>query len=346
MNYIINDKAMTVFLRGKTHRIEKTDPRFLVALRVFDLPEEEQDDAFLDILAKAEESAPTISTLAKKGFDVNLETETVSFEGETLPQPLVTKVLSIIRDGLPVGHFENFWKNLRDNPSSTAVNELMDFLSYAELPLTSDGCFLAYKGVNDDFWSIQGNTATRVIRGSVDSDGKIFNGVGEVIEVHRRDVDDDRRNECSHGLHVGSKDYAVGWGPRVVVVKINPKDVVSVPPDCQFQKCRVCKYEVIDFYEQEIKVAVTDECGRDTLDRVENTWGSDVGTAQSKWDAFVDRVETYLYTKCREGYGIVTVRQIQSIFSPEWPSREKVLSALQELGENIGDEDGRTVVYL
>jgi hypothetical protein len=31
----------------------------------------------------------------------------------------------------------------------------------------------------------------------------------------------------------------------VVKVKINPRDVVSVPRDCDFQKLRTCRYEVL-----------------------------------------------------------------------------------------------------
>ena len=30
-----------------------------------------------------------------------------------------------------------------------------------------------------------------------------------------------------------------------MVCKVNPKDVVSVPTDCKFQKLRTCRYEVV-----------------------------------------------------------------------------------------------------
>ena len=38
-------------------------------------------------------------------------------------------------------------------------------------------------------------------------------------------------------------------GDRVVIVKVNPKDVVSVPTDCECQKVRTCEYQVIADYE-------------------------------------------------------------------------------------------------
>ena len=36
------------------------------------------------------------------------------------------------------------------NPSETSREELYDFLSYRELPITSEGTFIAYKGVGED----------------------------------------------------------------------------------------------------------------------------------------------------------------------------------------------------
>ena len=59
-------------------------------------------------------------------------------------------------------------------------------------------------------------------------------------------IDDDARVACSHGLHVGSSltpwTFARG---KVVIVKVNPKDVVSVPHDCNCQKLRTCAYTAV-----------------------------------------------------------------------------------------------------
>jgi hypothetical protein len=57
-------------------------------------------------------------------------------------------------------------------------------------------------------------------------------------------------------VHVGSLEYVRGFacgygtegGDRIVIVKVNPADVVSVPYDCQNQKVRTCKYEVLREY--------------------------------------------------------------------------------------------------
>ena len=55
-------------------------------------------------------------------------------------------------------------------------------------------------------------------------------------------------NTCPHGLHVGSLKYARQFGgpnARILQVKINPADFVTVPFDYSGQKARACKYTVM-----------------------------------------------------------------------------------------------------
>jgi hypothetical protein len=131
-------------------------------------------------------------------------------------------------------------ENLMSNPSARAISELYDFLEHRALPITEDGYFLAYKSVRSDFKDKYSGT--------------IDNSVGKTVEFPRNKVDDDRAHECSYGLHVGALAYSGpgGWynsaSDKVVIVKVNPKDAVSVPQDHNAQKLRVCKYEVVSLY--------------------------------------------------------------------------------------------------
>jgi len=338
MTYIINTTAIILFVNGKSVRIEKTDVRYPRIIATFDLPKEEQEAAVEAIVT------PVTATLNKikgaEGFEI--VDGDVFYKNQKLPAALSAKVASIITDGLPVTHFEKFWENLQLNPSSTSVNELMDFLEYKELPITDDGHFLAYKGVEVDFWSRSGNPDTVVLQGTVDSKGRILNNIGDTIEVQRRDVDDNRFNHCSHGLHVGSLDYARGFAPKLIVVKVNPADVVSVPNDYSCQKARVSKYVVLSEYVDEITASVTDSEG---VPLAESKKQQDVDLRDARSE-FVNRVEKYLDRKSDEGYSEVTVRQIQNSFSPEYPSRQKVYDALQTLGYGWHDEDGVVIVPL
>jgi hypothetical protein len=122
------------------------------------------------------------------------------------------------------------------NPSRTATHELYSFLEHKSMPITPDGNFLAYKGVREDYTDWHS--------------GKFSNKVGEALEMHRNGVCDDANRGCSSGFHAGSLDYAENYGRdgHLMVVEINPQDVVSVPNDCDCQKLRTCKYKVVDHF--------------------------------------------------------------------------------------------------
>lgn len=332
MTYIINQTSIILFINNESIRVEKTDRRYPKIIKSFTLPKEEQEDAINQILYPTDFTLESIDNV--EGFEI--VEDQVYYNGEALPPVLSQKVQSIVTDDLPLEHFTKFWNNLQDNPSSTSVNELMEFLEYKELPITEDGYFLAYKGVSEDYYSVHGNPTTVVIKGDVTSSGRILNEIGCQIEVKRRNVDDNRNHHCSYGLHVGSLDYAKSFGARVVVVKVNPRDVVSVPSDYNCQKCRVSAYEVVSDYEYEITSSVTDEDGNDTL----------VPNYAKERTSFVERVDNYLNRKRDQGYDEITVQQIQNSFSPEYPSKQEVLDALQELSEYWTNQDGVLVVIL
>jgi hypothetical protein len=329
MNYIINSTAIVFFFNNKPVKVEKTAPEYTRILSAFDLPSGQQEEVINAILNER------VGEYEKDGFTIS--PDEVSYKGETLPDVLADKVRSISAEGLPVKLFANFWENLNNNPSASSVRELYDFLAYKELPITEDGFFIAYKGVASNGLSVHGNTKTKVLQGIVDDNGKIQNNVGDTIEVKRWDVDDNRDNGCSFGLHVGSMDYATTWGEKTLVVKVNPADVVSVPTDCGCQKCRVSKYEIIDSYENEIKSAITDSEGN-PMESVE----------AAEYEDFLRSIDQFCIEKTNEGLRYLRVRAIQEMGDfEERPSRVRVLDGLSDLGYYWDkDSDGEYMVDL
>lgn len=235
--YNIGDNSITAFFDGRPHTIRSGNASFnSVREALLDGRHEEAKNLF--------NAANAVKSFGKGKLEV--VGNSVFYEGHELHGVEVDKLLSQIKDGIKdVNPLINFITRNEANISSNSKNELFNFLSYRELPITPEGYVLAYKYIADDYYSCHGNKRTRVIQGKVDEGGRIFNGVGEVIEVDRRDVDDNMHNHCSHGLHVGSFNFAKSPGNRMIVVKFDPADAVSVPTDCNFQKLRVCKYEVI-----------------------------------------------------------------------------------------------------
>lgn len=335
MKYITNATSIILLLSDNSKvRVLKTDKSYPKILKTFELDKDEQEAAIKKILSPTIAGKSAVKSV--DGFDVI--DDQIFYDGERLPEALETKVLSIMKDGLPLTHFQKFWENLKENPACHVVNEsgFYDFLDYKELPITEDGCFIAYRGVQDDYYSKSGSKTTKVLQGTVNDRGQIFNGVGEVIEVARRGVSDNRDVYCHEGsLHIGSYDYARAWASKLVLVKVNPRDVVSVPRDCNAQKCRVCKYEVIGDFKEEITSSVVDDNLKELNDE-----------AGDEWDGILEKIDTYLQNKIANEVYEVTVRQIQNTFSPGWISKDRVLAALQELWYDWRTEDGVTYVTL
>ena len=143
MNYIINSNGIVLFLDNKPIKFEKSSRQYAQIVEKFDLPENEQEKAIREVIFNSP------SSLDKNGFKST--DEGVFYKGEKLPTALAEKVKSLHKEGLPLNLFEKFWQNIKENPSCSSVNELYEFLSYKELPITEDGCFLAYKGVDGSF---------------------------------------------------------------------------------------------------------------------------------------------------------------------------------------------------
>lgn len=157
----------------------------------------------------------------------------IVIDGEVLPKALSDKLIEFVDRNLPTEPLENFWDNLSQNPAESAKEDLFAYLEANQAPLTPDGCFIAYKKVRDDWYDSH--------------TGKTYvNKPGMVVRMDRNLVDADRRHTCSAGLHVAAWGYASGFsGERILEVKVNPRDVVAVPPDYEQQKMRVCEYLVV-----------------------------------------------------------------------------------------------------
>lgn len=186
-----------------------------------------------DYEAAVEAATETIDRVSQYGVDVS--EGVVYFNGEPLHNAVTERILRMISEGFEdTSPMINFLSNLMENPSARARQELYRFLSSNHLPITSDGYFLAYKNVDDNYRDKH--------------TGTFDNSVGSICEMSRSLVMDDPNVTCAEGLHFCSMEYLNGmWGHsgHTMVVKINPRDVVSIPVDYNNSKGRTCRYEVI-----------------------------------------------------------------------------------------------------
>lgn len=229
LKYMITGSSVTVIVSGKSKSVDKTHPNFVKIIEAIKANDESEVNRLIDI-------ADTLNKMNLGNLNVIDGKKVVHNSGEVLPLHLEQRILEYIDLGLDALPLSNFFDNLMQNPSYRAVNELYDFLEVAKMPITEDGCFVAYKKVREDYLDIYSGTMS--------------NAVGKVCEMPRFKVDEDSDRTCSTGLHVCSFEYLQHFGSsqgdRVVLCKINPRDVVAIPKDYNNTKMRVCRYEVVD----------------------------------------------------------------------------------------------------
>jgi len=234
MSFIITNDNITLFHNGQpitTPRANFGDNEWhelITALNDYDY----------DTAASLIDRASAARDYFKTSDKITIAGGQILYQGHPLDNYPATKALEFMREGLPYQPLLNFIERLMESPSYRVVQRLYEFLEAGGLPLTEDGCFMAYKKVrrNDD----------RLV--DIHSE-RFTNDPGTKVEVPRNQVDEDQDNTCSYGLHVCSYAYLPSFGSGhwdvVVAVKVDPSDVVAIPRDYDNAKMRVCAYEVV-----------------------------------------------------------------------------------------------------
>jgi len=205
-------------------------------------------DGEWDYARKMSRPADAVRTAVEgiEDCEVTVADGLVFYQDEAIHNTLTARMISMLAQGFDIQPLMLFLDNLMENESFRAINELYSFLEKSNLPITSDGYFLAYKRIKDDY--------TDCHTGSID------NSIGATPEMPRNRVDDNKDNTCSSGLHFCARGYLSSFGGgRTVVVKINPKDVVSIPSDYNDMKGRCCKYTVVQELENESPAEIEGE---------------------------------------------------------------------------------------
>jgi hypothetical protein len=266
--FMFVDGNLTLVLNNKSYQVLPDHINYKMILDILPTASSEELLKVVDI----EKAVTTFSD----GL-VEIKNGQVTYEGEVVHGSISKRILEFMSKGLPFQPLVNFLNNLMENPSMQSQKELYDFLEHEHLPITEDGHFLAYKAVRGDYKD--------KYRGVFD------NSVGQVVKMQRAKVDDDRARGCSDGLHAGALNYVAGYGSvesgdRIVIVKINPSDVVSVPSDCNCEKLRTCRYEVVGEYQGELLKPLYSS--NFSYDEHEEDEEDDYNVDDSYWDQFED----------------------------------------------------------
>jgi hypothetical protein len=227
VQYSLTNDSVTVVIDGQPQTVRKGAANYELLRRAV-IAED------FDAVRKNATVVKSLSSYTNGKFTCT-DQKTVLFDGQPIPEGLNKKIVAMVSAGDDPQRLMQFWERLQRNPSYRSVNQLWNFLEKnTGIPLTPDGCFLAYKGVTTKFRDHHS--------------GQFDNRPGVTNKMPRNKISDDSAALCDPGFHVGGRGYAKGMGSGdniVVICKVDPEHVVSVPNDFNGQKMRVCQYEVI-----------------------------------------------------------------------------------------------------
>lgn len=227
----LTDQNITVYMDGAQHIMSRSSPSFPLLLSA--LREERYEDA-LALLKPTPRLDTYIKPPAVADGEFAVRDGLVYLGGEPFSEEVSRKVIAMEAVGLGAEPLRAFLRKVRRNPSASAQRELLLFCIANSFMIHTSGAVVAYKRVRDNY--TDGHSGT------------INNRVGQVVSMPRHQVDDRRDHTCSFGLHFAALQYArdtSGFNGPIMVILVDPEDVVSIPEDYSNQKGRCCRYEVI-----------------------------------------------------------------------------------------------------
>lgn len=222
-----------------------------------------------------------VMSIASISDRIKISTRGSTLDGVPIDDSLARDIKAVLGEQEISDEHMNAIKNFLDkadsNPSMENSSKLYRWIASEKLTLAPDGDFIGYKSltsVPEDQYDytfpevttlpngdhpvkcadVLRNKGVKVYRASragggitdgVEFPGHVPNYLGAVVEMPRDKVDSNGYTECSVGLHVGTYGYASSFvGDMMALVKVNPRDVVSVP-EYDYSKLRACRYTVV-----------------------------------------------------------------------------------------------------
>ena len=228
-------RDISLFINGKPFTVNEDHDNFEEVFQIVSSGQHNRSDFDLEYFEKIVNVRKTLNVeLSPTGIQV--DSNGVSKNGEELHLAVCDVIMEYKNNRWDYSCLVNFLDKLLGNPSFTSRNTIYNYLQRYKMPITPEGNFLAMKAVTADFkdkWT-----------------KKIDNSLGAEPEIDRGQVSDNPAHACHYGLHCGWSSYIFDFygcsGDQIIVVEVDPKDVVCCPTDESYSKIRVCKYKVVE----------------------------------------------------------------------------------------------------
>jgi hypothetical protein len=229
--YLLSDTSLAVVIDGAPQIIPVSHPSFKEILELVTDPVSSVLDiqALLDI-------GKSIETFTSGR--ISAANRVVNYDGHPLNTSLTRRIIQLMEEGKDdlISPLVAFLDRVMQNPSHRAVNGLFDWVSKSGMPITEEGMILAWKIVAENYMDYYSGT--------------LDHSPGNVVTLPRNMCDENPDQTCSNGIHFCSFEYLPKYyngteSRRVMLVSIDPADVVAIPKEYDVAKGRCCKMTVI-----------------------------------------------------------------------------------------------------
>ena len=236
---------LTVIVDGRVYQSTEGDPNFEDIFSAF----RANDEA--GVVAAADATAGIRDAISRTLSDeVEVRYGRVFWRDVEISGVLSERILELVSNSEDTTPLVRFLEKIQRNPQAHSREQLFGWLQKnTQFTIDGQGEILAYKSVlrtdKDGVYRSIGSGTAYV--NDVKQTGQIEQRVGDVVTMPREEVMHDPFTTCSTGLHAASKHYATTWTNHdaLLILAINPRDVVSVPTDASGAKMRTCRYRVV-----------------------------------------------------------------------------------------------------
>lgn len=280
---IVTANSLIVNLDNKVYNVQSDHANFD---RLKEAYKAGDANAFVQAFDVKEAVRTYVEDGESKDSGVTIVNDQVFYNGQPVHNSVVDAIQRMLSEGFEIKPMVKFLENLMKCPSYQSVQQMWKFVEAMGLSITEDGCFLAYKAVRSDY--------TDKHTGTIDNTPG-----ANPPRLERNQVDDNSAHHCSHGYHVGALGYAgpngwfSGYDDKILICKVNPVDVVSVPTDHSYQKMRCCYYEPVGEFQGELGGSV-----------YSGEVGGDYSTSAPKEQGFKSEIVGSPYSLLEDNYYI------------------------------------------
>lgn len=318
-SYIFTLDGLSIVANGKHYVVTKTHRNYDAIKSAMRAKDFDSVDGLINV------AAALVNYAQGTKIEVDAEAGVVLYNGTEVDDAIAEHILEMLADDFDIMPMVKLLGRIMSNPSERARKETYGWIRHNGMTITEEGFIVAWKRVKDDFTSFY--------------DNKTMHTVGERTVLDRSQCDQDSTNTCSRGLHFCSHgylpQYMSGRG-QVLMLELDPADIVAIPDDYNFSKGRACGYKVIDALNGDARIKIEKE---DVLPQPVLAAAADVNKSEA--------YKVGYQAGYRDGRG---KKSIGTSYDAEWifntpdgltDERHVEIERVYESGYNDGRSDGR-----